>query len=93
MANELTVIESSELVRCENVIRTQMRSFIEVGQALAAIRDGRLYRASHKTFEAYCQKTWEFTRRRANQLIEACEAGNVLGTIVPKTNEGHTRDP
>ena len=44
-------------------------TFIEVGKALLAIRDAKLYRKTHKTFEAYCRDRWEMSRPRAYQLI------------------------
>jgi hypothetical protein len=44
---------------------------VEVGQALAKIRDGRLYRDSHKTFAAYVQERWGKTRDWAYKTIEA----------------------
>ena len=44
-----------------------------MGEALAAIRDARLYRQTHDTFEAYCKERWGFTRMRASQLISAAE--------------------
>ncbi|MHB1950152.1 MAG: hypothetical protein ACYCQK_01605 [Acidiferrobacteraceae bacterium] len=47
-----------------------MKSFMDVGTSLMAIRDERLYPAEHETFEVYCQKRWGFSRRRAYQLIE-----------------------
>jgi hypothetical protein len=48
-----------------------MRSFVEVGQALAGIRDSRLYRASYDTFEAYVAERWHWERRQAYRYIEA----------------------
>ncbi len=31
------------------------RAFFEAGKALAELRDRRLYRSTHKTFEQYCK--------------------------------------
>jgi hypothetical protein len=41
---------------------------------LLAIRDSKLYRVEHKTFESYCNARWSFNRQRAYQLINAAEA-------------------
>jgi hypothetical protein len=69
-----------------------MQTFLEVGAALAAVRDGRLYRADYGTFEAYCQERWGMTRRNANHLIGAVEVVETLGTTVPKpTSERQAR--
>ncbi len=45
---------------------------IEVGEALLAIRDRRLYRESHRTFEDYCHGVVGL--ERANQLIDLAQA-------------------
>ena len=52
--------------------------FVEVGKALAKIRDGRLYRETHATFEAYCAERWGWSRVRAHQLIESSEVAKML---------------
>ncbi|MCC6192099.1 MAG: hypothetical protein IT318_23970 [Anaerolineales bacterium] len=83
MADELARNESKELARLETIIQLGLSTFVEVGNALLRIRDGRLYRASHKTFEEYTQERWGMTRRRANQLIGAAETVGNLGTTVP----------
>jgi hypothetical protein len=41
------------------------------GEALTVIRDGKLYRATHATFEDYCQQVWGIERRHGYRLIEA----------------------
>ena len=46
---------------------------MEVGLALAEIRDTRLYRSDFDTFEAYCQKKWGFTKTYANNLIAGAD--------------------
>jgi hypothetical protein len=80
----LTPSESSRLTELEQVIEAGMKTFAEVGTALWAIRDGRLYRASHATFESYCREKWGFARNYANKMIAAAEVVGRLGTIVPK---------
>jgi len=54
---------------------------------------GRLYKATHGTFEEYCKERWGFSRPRAYQLIEAASA---VSTIVdkggkPPANEAQAR--
>lgn len=48
------------------------------------IRDNRLYRESHGTFEEYCKGKWGFSKSRANQLISASEVADNLTTTVAK---------
>jgi len=55
--------------------------FVEVGKALAKIRDGRLYRETHATFEAYCAERWGWSRVRAHQLIESSEVAKMLTMV------------
>lgn len=67
-------IETTELAELERVISDGLRTFVEVGRALAKIRDGKLYQGEgFKSFEAYCRERWDFTRMRAHQLIQAAE--------------------
>ncbi|MEN9568371.1 MAG: hypothetical protein RLZZ69_3567, partial [Cyanobacteriota bacterium] len=47
------------------------RAFYEAGMALMQLRDRRLYRTTHATFEEYCRDRFDYTRRRPYQLIEA----------------------
>jgi hypothetical protein len=51
----LSASEQATLADCERVVTTDLRAFLEVGAALATIRDGRLYRATHRTFAAYAR--------------------------------------
>lgn len=80
----LSTVEQDELARCESTIHAGLTTFYEVGAALLAIRDGRLYRATHRTFEDYCQERWGISRRHANRLIGARTVQDNLGPIGPK---------
>ena len=56
------------------------------------IRDSRLYRSTHATFEDYCRDRWKMARNYANKLILAAVTVANLGTIVPiPTNEAQIR--
>jgi hypothetical protein len=67
------------------VIERGLQTFVEVGNALLEIRDSRLYRESHGTFEQYCRERWGWGRNYVNKQIAAAEVANNLGTFVPKT--------
>lgn len=45
--------------------------FYEAGSALRAIKQKRLYRSTHKTFEGYCIERFGFSRRHPYRLIDA----------------------
>lgn len=78
----LTDDEDAALARCETTIEGGLQTFYAVGNALAEIRDERLYRASYRAFEDYCQERWGMTRQYANKLIAAAETVENLETIV-----------
>lgn len=78
-AESLNESESKRLAYCEGVIREKLNGFMDVGAALATIREGKLYRAEFETFAAYCETKWEMTDRRARQYMAAFEAMLDLG--------------
>ena len=51
-ADLLAASEQTELIDCERIIGEGYTTFLKVGLALAKVRDAKLYRAEHKTFEA-----------------------------------------
>lgn len=67
----LTRPESARLIELENKIDKGEKTFVEIGLALSEIRDQRLYRTTHPTFEDYCRAKWNFTRQHGNQIIDA----------------------
>lgn len=90
----LTHAEQVSLDDCESRIERGLKTFVEVGQALAAIRENRLYRAEHSTFELYCRERWGFNRHRASQLIAAVDVvTNVTSAgLTAPANEGQARE-
>ncbi|MCG8643211.1 MAG: hypothetical protein MI862_26030 [Desulfobacterales bacterium] len=84
----LSEIERVSLNKYEKVISKGLHTFFEVGQALAEIRDRRLYRETHKTFEKYCREVWDLSRGRVYQQISGYETVALLeskmSTIVDK---------
>jgi len=83
---ELTTTEAERLSALEATIDRGMRTFVEVGHALAEIRDARLYRDAHDRFEDYCQERWGFVASRARQLIAAAEVVS-LASVTDVTPE------
>jgi len=70
---QITSIEQSQLKEYEVVIERGLKTFVNVGLALMAIRDKGLYRHDYGTFEDYCRERWGMARRTAYQLIDAVE--------------------
>jgi hypothetical protein len=75
MNTPLSKAEKKDLTRFEDEIGKALDrardGFIEAGTKLARIRDARLYRETHATFEDYCLQRWGISRPRAYQLINA----------------------
>lgn len=65
----LSDTEAEALITHEAVIERGVRTFIEVGEALLAIREQRLYRVNFDTFEEYCRERWGFSDNYARRLI------------------------
>lgn len=88
----LNSVERLALIDAEDKIARGIKTFIEVGEALARVRDQNLYREMFGTFEAYCSEKWGITDRRARQMIDAARIVDSLptGTTVP-VNEGQAR--
>jgi hypothetical protein len=78
--SSLSKNEKEMLFQCEKIITNNLNSFFQVGEALASIRKGKLYRDKYKSFEAYCRDKWKFGRHRALQFIEASEVASDLLT-------------
>ncbi|WP_422394263.1 hypothetical protein [Nostoc flagelliforme] len=65
---ELTEQEQSDRLHLERKVE---RAFFEAGKALMELRDHRLYRSTHSTFEEYCKDRFSYNRSRSYQLIDA----------------------
>src|SRR5262249_4633138 len=78
--NELTAIEQNDLSQCESIIEKGLQTFYDVGNALAKIRDQRLYRMTHSDFEAYCKERWQMSKTHAQRFISAV---NVVNNLTP----------
>jgi hypothetical protein len=69
----LSEAEQADLYACEEVIGTGWHTFVQVGLALARIRDLELYRTEFESFEAYCRAKWEYGRIYVYHLISAAQ--------------------
>lgn len=93
-ADLLAASEQTELIDCERIIGEGYTTFLKVGLALAKVRDAKLYRAEHKTFEAYCEKRWNFSRTHAYRLIASATIADALSPMgdIPDLNERQARE-
>ncbi|MFN6455785.1 MAG: hypothetical protein RM022_026800 [Nostoc sp. EfeVER01] len=75
---ELTEEEQRDRLHLERRVE---RAFFEAGKALTELRDRRLYRSTHKTFEEYCRDRFAHSRQQSNYLIAAAGVYENLTTI------------
>ena len=74
----LTAADRRLLERHEETVRQNLQEFVMVGQALKEIRDKKLYRQTHTSFEAYCLAKFDFGKSHSYRLIGAVEARQLL---------------
>ena len=87
----LTASEQRELATCEAVIGKGWQTFVTVGEALAQIRDKKLYRLSCDTFEGYCRNRRQYGRSHVYRLIGAAQVFAHLSPI--GDNPGLANEP
>lgn len=89
-----STLTTAALAECESVIERGLGTFVEVGAALLRIRNERLYRESHGTFEDYCRDRWALKRQRAYELMEAADVASVVSEIsdTPVLRESHAAE-
>lgn len=82
---QLTTDELAKLEKEEKIIANGIRTFHDVGSALLVIRDEKLHRAKHKTFDEYCKEKWGFERAYAYRLIDSSKVvANIKGSTFTK---------
>lgn len=91
-ATALTTKDQRRLEKLETIVGNGLAGFAEAGVALREIRDEKLYRSTHSTFEAYCAEAWGLTHRHANRLVEASNVTEVLGPMGPVPTERVARE-
>ena len=92
----LTAKEEQELATLEKVIKAGWKTFLEVGTALAKVRDKGLFRDKFGSFEEYCQAELGFSRPYAYNLIGSATVSNQLSSIadikIQPVNEAQCRE-
>ena len=82
MSLELLSIEEAELLaQLECDVRDGLKAVVAVEDALLMIHEGRLYRGTHSTFEAYCKDRWNLSRSTAYRYIGASKVKNHLSPL------------
>jgi hypothetical protein len=78
----IEVIDQEDLVNLERAVRQGLQVFYRVGEALAEIRDRKLYKQHGFTdFRDYLREYWNMGKSRAYQLIESGEVMRNLNFV------------
>ena len=80
-AEILTNQEHDALAAYEAVIEAGQKIFWQVGCALLEIRDRRLYRQTHGSFEAYVAGRWGWSRQHAYRVMDASAVAKNLSPM------------
>ena len=70
---EFSPLSASEIEERNRLENTVQQAFYQAGQALKQLRDRKLYRETHATFEAYVRDRFDYSKRAAYYLISASE--------------------
>ncbi|MET8873462.1 hypothetical protein [Nocardia sp. NPDC004604] len=92
LAGPLDAREQAQLTACESSIDGLRVAFWTAGRALQIVRDGRLYRDRHATFDEYVEQRWDMQRSYAHKLIRAWPLAAKLHPVAPAINEGQVRE-
>jgi hypothetical protein len=84
LKEKLDTVERNKLRKLEVVVAEGITSFLAVGEALKEIRDLKLYRESHKTFEKYVDQKWGMQKSQAYRLIDASVVSQNLSPMGDK---------
>ncbi|MGL6340531.1 MAG: hypothetical protein ACRC80_15495 [Waterburya sp.] len=77
---DLTHDESRDRLALERKVE---QAFYIAGLSLAQLRDRRLYRSTHSSFEEYCQDRFGMKRRHPYRLIDAAKVVNNILEVCP----------
>lgn len=77
----LSPVQQTELDRLEKIIKGGWKTFLEVGEALALVRDKELYKGKYDSFEDYWRLELGYSRSYAYKLIDSAEVSKQLSPI------------
>ena len=79
--NTFTRSEVERLNKLEAIVQRGLDTDLDLGKALAEIRDASLSRAAHQTFEAWLRDRWGIRRSPDDQLRQT------VGTVDPRPTD------
>lgn len=84
MTSAAPLVLKGKLEALEEIVEKHIKSALQAGATLAAIRRDELYKATHKTWSEYLADRWGITRSYASrlnaayQVVEALPMGDVM---------------
>lgn len=87
--NAAIIAQSTDLHSLEQIVLKGRATFVEVGLALARIKEAKLYASTHDSWEDYLRMRWRWSDRHARRLMVAAEMSVVMG---PVPTERHARE-
>lgn len=78
MPSVLTAEGRADFARLEKTIKAGLETFVEVGTALAEIKERMLFKEVCPSFEGYVQIRWGFSYRHAVRYIAAAETVKLI---------------
>jgi hypothetical protein len=88
----LSSAQHEEKSKLESIIRTGVKNFKEVGEALAQIWEKKLYADEYGTFEQYCNEKWGIHRRTAYKMMTAATVAANVCPVGHIDNESVARE-
>ncbi len=86
------IARSTDLHALTEIVRRGKRTAWEVIAALARIRDAKLYKATHSSWESWLQDHWWGSKRHVDRQIVALRVFREMGHSVPTAPETHARE-
>lgn len=83
--------EQTELAKAESRVERWFQVSLDAGEALAVIRDKRLYRATHDRWVDYCKERWGKDGSYCDRLVKAWEVAKTLPIGSRPSNEAQAR--
>lgn len=74
-SDNLTYDEQRDRLHLERLVE---HSFYEAGKALRDLRDRKLFRSTHSSWESYCQERFGFSHQNGNKKVAAANVVDVL---------------
>ncbi len=72
------------------LIDSKYRDFLDCAIALVELRDSRLYRDTHDTFDKFCEERWDLSRRHVDRMIASADVA--ISMTQPPENERQLRE-